>query len=178
MATSEPRNIADIGPPSDLPNHADFVIIGGGIIGLAVARQLLLGDKGLSVAVLEKENTIATHQTGHSSGVVHAGIYYRPGSQKAELTRRSIGMLREYVETHGVGNRPEQGFGVERDEGAHVDHLGGNTMVGEAVCCLQRPRNHQRQGNDGAIRALANDGGRTQCVDDLTVWYLALCGEQ
>ncbi|MCH8129473.1 MAG: L-2-hydroxyglutarate oxidase [Acidobacteria bacterium] len=102
MATSEPRNIADISPPSDLPNHADFVIIGGGIIGLAVARQLLLSDERRSVAVLEKESTIATHQTGRSSGVVHAGIYYRPGSQKAELTRRSVGMLREYVETHGL----------------------------------------------------------------------------
>ncbi|GMQ85101.1 MAG: L-2-hydroxyglutarate oxidase [Acidimicrobiia bacterium] len=87
---------------SALPDSADFIIIGGGIIGLAVARQLLLDDQRRSVVVLEKESAIATHQTGRSSGVVHAGIYYRPGSKKAELTRRSVALLREYTETHGV----------------------------------------------------------------------------
>ena len=86
----------------DLPDTADFVIIGGGIIGLAVARQLLLDDPNRSVLVLEKESSIATHQTGRNSGVVHAGIYYRPGSQKAQLTRRSVGMLKEYTAAHDI----------------------------------------------------------------------------
>ena len=89
-------------PARDLPVDADFVIIGGGIIGLAVARQLLLDKPGRSVLVLEKEETIATHQTGHNSGVVHAGIYYRPGSRKAELTRRAVAALRDYATTHGI----------------------------------------------------------------------------
>jgi L-2-hydroxyglutarate oxidase LhgO len=89
--------VTDREPAIDLPTDADFVIVGGGIIGLAVARQLLLDDPGRSVLVLEKEEAIATHQTGHNSGVVHAGIYYRPGSKKAELTRRAIGTLREYT---------------------------------------------------------------------------------
>ena len=89
-------------PALDLPADADFVIVGGGIIGLAVARQLLLDQPGRSVLLLEKEQAIATHQTGHNSGVVHAGIYYRPGSKKAELTRRSVTALRDYTETHGI----------------------------------------------------------------------------
>lgn len=102
------RNVSpDTGPGyartvRDLPDSADFVIVGGGIIGLAVARQLLMDDPNRSVLVLEKEAAIATHQTGRNSGVVHAGIYYRPGSQKADLTRRAIGMLREYTDSHDI----------------------------------------------------------------------------
>jgi (S)-2-hydroxyglutarate dehydrogenase len=86
----------------DIPADADFVVIGGGIIGLAVARRLLLDGPNRSVLLLEKESAIATHQTGRNSGVVHAGIYYRPGSRKAELTRRSVGMLHEYTTAHDI----------------------------------------------------------------------------
>ena len=93
-----PRSVkADERATKAPPQEADFVIIGGGIIGLAVARQLLLDGPGRSVLVLEKEDAIATHQSGRNSGVVHAGIYYRPGSKKAELTRRAIKTLREYT---------------------------------------------------------------------------------
>ncbi len=63
----------------------DFIIIGGGIIGLATARHLQSQFSGASVAVLEKESAIATHQTGHNSGVIHAGVYYAPGSLKARF---------------------------------------------------------------------------------------------
>jgi len=76
-------------PPAD----ADYAVVGGGIVGLAVARQLLLERPGSAVVVLEREREIATHQTGRNSGVVHAGIYYPPGSQKATLTRRAIPLL-------------------------------------------------------------------------------------
>ena len=83
---------------SDMPPaHADCVVVGGGIVGLAVARQLLLERPGTAVVVLEKEPEIATHQTGRNSGVVHAGIYYPPGSQKATLTRRAIPLLRAFA---------------------------------------------------------------------------------
>ncbi len=64
---------------------ADLVVVGAGILGLAVAREALLRYDGLSVLVLEKEDRIAAHQTGHNSGVVHSGIYYAPGSLKARL---------------------------------------------------------------------------------------------
>ena len=67
----------------------DIVIIGGGIIGLSTAMQLARRyPQGHSIAVLEKEKELATHQTGHNSGVIHSGIYYRPGSQKAQFLRR------------------------------------------------------------------------------------------
>ncbi|CAI8033225.1 L-2-hydroxyglutarate dehydrogenase, mitochondrial [Geodia barretti] len=64
----------------------DIVIIGGGIIGLSTAMQLARRfPQGCSIAVLEKEKDLATHQTGHNSGVIHSGIYYRPGSQKSQF---------------------------------------------------------------------------------------------
>lgn len=87
---------------ADLPSEADHVVVGGGIIGLAVARELLEREPSRSVLVLEKEQQLATHQTGHNSGVVHAGIYYRPDSKKTELTRRAIGSLREYTAEAGI----------------------------------------------------------------------------
>lgn len=71
-------------------------IIGAGIVGLAVARQL--AQAGVKVTVFEKENAVGQHQTGHNSGVVHAGIYYAPGSAKATLTRRGVGLLKEYCQ--------------------------------------------------------------------------------
>ncbi|GIH50787.1 L-2-hydroxyglutarate oxidase [Microbispora rosea] len=75
-------------------------IVGAGILGLAVARQM--ARAGAEVTVLEKESRIAAHQTGHNSGVVHAGIYYQPGSLKATLCREGAAMLREYCAEHGL----------------------------------------------------------------------------
>ena len=68
---------------------ADTVgVVGGGIVGLAIARELTRRWPGTKVVVLEKEDRLGAHQTGHNSGVVHAGIYYKPGSLKAELCTR------------------------------------------------------------------------------------------
>ena len=75
-------------------------IIGGGIVGLAIGRQLSISRPGVQVVVLEKEREVATHQTGHNSGVVHAGIYYRPDSLKAELCTRGRLLLRDYCLEH------------------------------------------------------------------------------
>ena len=75
-------------------------IIGAGIVGLAVARQL--ATAGVPVVVFEKEASVATHQTGHNSGVVHAGIYYAPGSAKARMTRRGVALLRGYCADRGL----------------------------------------------------------------------------
>jgi L-2-hydroxyglutarate oxidase LhgO len=77
-------------------------IIGGGIVGLAIARQLLSERPGDEVVVFEKEDRVAAHQTGHNSGVVHAGIYYQPGSLKAELCARGRLLLRDYCAEHGL----------------------------------------------------------------------------
>jgi L-2-hydroxyglutarate oxidase len=67
------------------PARCDVAVVGGGIVGLAVARELMRELPALSLCVLEREPELATHQTGHNSGVVHAGIYYTPGSLKARL---------------------------------------------------------------------------------------------
>jgi len=78
-----------------------YVIVGGGILGLATARQLATDrDGNADVVVLEKEREIAGHQTSHNSGVVHAGIYYAPGSLKARLCRRGLGLLRDFCAAH------------------------------------------------------------------------------
>lgn len=73
-------------------------VVGAGILGLTVARELT--SRGAEVTVLEKEDRVAAHQTGHNSGVVHAGIYYRPGSLKARLCREGMALLREYCQEH------------------------------------------------------------------------------
>ena len=80
----------------------DFVVIGGGIVGLATARELLLRHPGSSLLVLEKERELASHQTGHNSGVIHSGIYYNPGSLKARICRSGISKLLSFCEECGI----------------------------------------------------------------------------
>jgi L-2-hydroxyglutarate oxidase LhgO len=79
-----------------------YVIVGGGILGLATAYQLIRSSPGTEVVVLEKERQLACHQTSHNSGVVHAGIYYAPGSLKARLCRRGLGLLRDFCAAHDL----------------------------------------------------------------------------
>ncbi|MEO7124545.1 MAG: L-2-hydroxyglutarate oxidase, partial [Nakamurella sp.] len=71
-------------------------VVGAGIVGLAVARALTGADPSSRVTVLEKESDLGRHQTSHNSGVVHAGLYYQPGSLKATLCSRGRGMMRDY----------------------------------------------------------------------------------
>jgi len=80
----------------------DFVVIGGGIVGLSTAWTLLRRYPGAGVVVLEKEETLARHQTGHNSGVIHSGVYYKPGSMKARFAREGGNRLVELCEEHGV----------------------------------------------------------------------------
>lgn len=77
-------------------------IVGGGIVGLAVGREITRRRPGTRVVVLEKEDRVGAHQTGHNSGVVHAGIYYRPGSLKATLCTRGRLLLRDYCAEHAL----------------------------------------------------------------------------
>ena len=79
-----------------------YAVVGGGIIGTAVARRLLAQQPDAVVTVLEKEDRLAAHQTGRNSGVVHAGLYYEPGSLKATLCRRGVALLREFCAEHGL----------------------------------------------------------------------------
>ena len=80
----------------------DFCVIGGGIVGLATAMKLLERRPGASLVVLEKESRLGQHQTGHNSGVIHAGIYYTPGSLKAELCRRGSQATKDFCTEHGI----------------------------------------------------------------------------
>ncbi|WP_248768536.1 L-2-hydroxyglutarate oxidase [Pseudomonas sp. MWU12-2345] len=80
----------------------DFCIIGGGIVGLATAMELLKRQPGASLLILEKEATLARHQTGHNSGVIHAGIYYAPGSLKADLCKRGAQATKDFCREHGI----------------------------------------------------------------------------
>jgi len=80
-------------------------VVGAGIIGLAVARELLRRTPGAAVTVLEAADHLGAGQSGHNSGVVHAGVYYEPGSLKATLCRRGMGLLRDFCEQHGVAYR-------------------------------------------------------------------------
>lgn len=77
-------------------------VVGGGIVGLAIGRELARRRPGAPVVVFEKEDRLGAHQTGHNSGVVHAGIYYRPGSLKAELCARGRALLRDYCSERGL----------------------------------------------------------------------------
>ncbi|GAB3246351.1 L-2-hydroxyglutarate oxidase [Larkinella harenae] len=80
----------------------DIIIIGGGIVGLATALQIKRQRPNLSVTILEKENRLAAHQTGHNSGVIHSGLYYKPGSLKATNCIRGYWMLLEFCEQESV----------------------------------------------------------------------------
>jgi L-2-hydroxyglutarate oxidase len=80
----------------------DYCIIGGGILGLATAMKLLEQLPGANVVVIEKEHSLASHQSGRNSGVIHAGIYYAPGSLKARLCKRGAQLTKEFCAEHGV----------------------------------------------------------------------------
>lgn len=84
------------------PERVDVAVIGAGIVGLATARQLLERRPELRIVVLEREIEVAAHQSSHNSGVVHAGLYYEPGSQKALLCREGKGLLERYCEERGI----------------------------------------------------------------------------
>lgn len=100
-------------------------VVGAGIVGLATAREIALRRPGTRVVVLEKEQEVAVHQTGHNSGVVHAGIYYAPGSLKADLCVRGVSLLREYCQERAL---PYEEIGklvmaVREDELGRMENL-------------------------------------------------------
>ncbi len=82
--------------------RADFAIIGGGIVGLAVAFELTRKHPRLHTMVLEKEPAVALHQTSHNSGVIHSGLYYKPGSLKARLCVEGAARMIEFCREHGI----------------------------------------------------------------------------
>lgn len=85
-----------------MTDRRDVVIVGGGIVGLATAYRLLERRPDLRLTVVEKEDELATHQTGHNSGVLHAGLYYAPGSLKAQLCREGKADLEAFAAAHDI----------------------------------------------------------------------------
>jgi L-2-hydroxyglutarate oxidase LhgO len=80
----------------------DFVIVGGGIVGLATGLRILEARPGTKLLLLEKEDSLGRHQTGHNSGVLHAGLYYKPGSLKARLAVEGLRQMVSFCQTHKV----------------------------------------------------------------------------
>src|SRR5262245_10809530 len=83
----------------------DCVIVGGGIVGLATAFSVLKLQPGVRILVLEKEQRLACHQTGRNSGVIHSGIYYKPGSLKARFAREGSQKLVSFCREHELPHR-------------------------------------------------------------------------
>jgi L-2-hydroxyglutarate oxidase LhgO len=83
-------------------NNFDIVIIGGGIVGLAAGYKITLGRPDVRLAILEKETTLASHQTGHNSGVIHSGLYYKPGSAKAKTCTDGRKQLVAFAKQHNI----------------------------------------------------------------------------
>ncbi|XP_011307583.1 L-2-hydroxyglutarate dehydrogenase, mitochondrial isoform X1 [Fopius arisanus] len=87
---------------ADSSETFDLVVVGGGIVGCATAREMLERHPQLKIAIVEKENKLAMHQTGHNSGVVHAGIYYTPGSMKAKMCVEGLKLSYDYFGKHNI----------------------------------------------------------------------------
>jgi len=85
-----------------MASQPEVVIVGGGIVGLATALALVRGERPPRVVLLEKEPELARHQTGHNSGVIHSGIYYRPGSLKARFTVAGARAMVEFAQQHHI----------------------------------------------------------------------------
>lgn len=86
-------------------NNYDVLVVGGGIVGFATARELLIRNKLLKVALVEKENGPAIHQSGHNSGVIHAGMYYKPGTMRAKMCIEGLYKTYEYCLQNNIPHK-------------------------------------------------------------------------
>src|SRR5271169_7121859 len=82
----------------------DVTIVGGGIVGLGTAYRLLEARPQLKILLLEKESKLAAHQTGNNSGVLHSGLYYKPGSEKARLSVSGLQQMTAFCREHGIAH--------------------------------------------------------------------------
>lgn len=136
----------------------DVVVVGGGLIGLATALTLLERHPGLRLTVLEKEGSLATHQSGRNSGVIHAGLYYPPGSLKARLCREGRALLLDFAREHEIPHRVIGKLVVAADE-TEVQRLDELRRRGEAnglvgLQELDRDEWREIEPNVAGVRAL------------------------
>src|SRR4051812_41860986 len=111
--------------PGDPTGECDLAVVGGGIVGLATAREVQRRRPGARVVVLEREDRLGRHQTGSNSGVAHAGIYYKPGSLKARLCVEGVRKLYAFCDEHGVAYERcgKVIVALDRSELARLDEL-------------------------------------------------------
>src|SRR3954452_3598147 len=119
------------------PDECDLAVVGGGIVGLAVARELTARRPGLDAVVLEREPRIGLHQTARNSGVVHAGIYYTPGSLKARLCVEGARRLYDFCADRAIAH--------ERC---------GKVIVAVVAGGLARLHELERRGRSNGVRGL------------------------
>ena len=124
-----------------MSDRYDVVVVGAGIVGLATARALAARLPGLALAVIEKEAEPATHQTGHNSGVLHTGLYYTPGSLRAQLCVSGHRAMTEYCQEAGL---PFRG--------------GGKVVVATAEAQIPRLEELQRRGTLNGVQGLRRIG--------------------
>jgi L-2-hydroxyglutarate oxidase len=135
-----------------------IVVVGGGVVGLATAFKLLQGRVSTDVVVLEKEQGVGQHQTGHNSGVLHAGLSYRPGSAKARLAVAGIREMTAFCQEHGVAHEICGKLVLAADESeqgrleALADRGRQNGLVGLEL--LSPERIHEIEPHAGGVAAL------------------------
>ena len=154
-------------------DRADICIVGGGILGLATALRLLEAKPDLRVVIVEKEATLASHQTGRNSGVIHAGLYYQPGSMKARLCREGKQDLERFCEAHDI---PVERTGklvvvIEEDELERFSALKERALANgvEGLEDVGPERLREIEPHAAGIRALWSPG--TGIVDYLRVAF-------
>lgn len=141
-------------------------VVGAGIVGMAIGRALAR-DRGAEVVVIEKETRVAAHQTGHNSGVVHAGIYYAPGSLKAELCARGRVLTREFCEEKHLPYREIGKLVVAVDEGevAALDELERRSALNRVPDLRRLDATQMREVEPYAAGVAALHSPRTAAVD-------------
>src|SRR5437660_124816 len=162
----------------DPSGDCDLAVVGAGIIGLAVARELAERHPALTIRVLEKEADVGFHQTGHNSGVIHAGIYYAPGSLKARLCVEGARDLYELCERAGV---PAERCGklivaVDDAEVARLDELERRGRA-NGVPGLRRVGAAEIQALEPHVRGVAGLHSPATGIVDFRAVARALAGE-
>lgn len=156
----------------------DLAIVGGGIIGLATAYRLLERRPGLAVVVLEKEAELASHQSGHNSGVIHAGLYYPAGSRKAELCREGKAEIEAFCDSHGIAFERcgKLVVAVSKDELPGLEEIARRAEA-NAVPGLARVGPGRMAEIEPHVRGLAGLHSPQTAVVDFRSVALALAGE-
>lgn len=160
----------------------DVVVTGAGIVGLATARALLRTRPGLSVTVLDKADDVATAQTGHNSGVIHAGIYYAPDSLKARLCGMGEAVTKDFCDEHETPYAVPGKLVVATRlavrsvvEGPTAVHVQSDTGELSAPCWSPAPGSRQTGSPGWAVSRLTSGscpsaGSTTSCQQPRATW--------